>query len=96
MPNADKKSQMWRNRAEQARCSAAVMTEPGLQNAMLELAKGYERLAKLAAPRYAHQPRPVPAPPRRDRSKPTQAQERTLAEGGDMSMPRKLVCVEGG
>ena len=54
----------WLDRAEQAREVAGQLTDPGAKRAMLQAAKGYERLARTAADRAEAQKSDV-APGRR-------------------------------
>jgi hypothetical protein len=41
-------AQHWRNRAKEARAQAEQMSDPQAKQQLLEIASGYERLAKLA------------------------------------------------
>ena len=49
MPSILHEALEWLDRAEQAREVAGHLTDPGARKAVLELADGYERLARAAA-----------------------------------------------
>ena len=49
MPSILREALEWLDRAEQAREVAGHLTDPGARKAVLELADGYERLARAAA-----------------------------------------------
>jgi hypothetical protein len=51
MPPIFNEALEWLHRAEQSREVAGQLTKPGAKRAMLQAAKGYERLARAAAER---------------------------------------------
>ena len=49
MPSMFNEASIWRDRAEQARETADLLTDPGAREAVLQVAETFERLARAAA-----------------------------------------------
>ena len=49
MPSMSDEASVWRDRAEQARETADLLTDPGAREAVLRVAETFERLARAAA-----------------------------------------------